>query len=507
MANVLTVPNSGIISFDSRAYSNLTVPPLSTSARIGYDGGGGINITSYTTAATALDRFSVDGTQGRLFSVTDSLTGTLFSVNNITGLPILEVQDTDTVIAGQYNTNAFVLSGTRLGLGTRPLGTNRLSVSGDVQINDVQIRTKTSNIFIGDSTTGNNNTLGNNNTFIGIGTGTSNISGDDNFFVGLSSGLTNTNGVRNVFIGRNVGCDNTTGSDNVFIGANARKNTTGGRNVFLGRRAGNYNTVGNDNVFFGRYAGFCNTSGSYNNFIGNSAGNGSLSGCSNNFFGRFAGLVNYGGDFNNFFGHNAGRRNTTGSFNVFIGHDAGCVNTTGYKNIVIGYKADVSTANLSGVIVLGNTAIATQSNQIVFSTANVLFRSTGNTFEIGSSTVTNNLAVYGAVNETQTFVTISLSTLNLVLTSASFFVVNLNSSITATNFLNPPATSRAYSFVLQLCSTGVARSVVWPTTVKWPGGSAPVLTTLLTSVDSFTFLTYDGGNNYFGFPSGFDFRR
>jgi hypothetical protein len=131
MANVLTVPNSGIISFDNRAYSDLTVPPLSTSARIGYDGGGGINITSYTTATTALDRFSVDGTQGRLFSVTDALTGTLFSVNNITGLPILEVTDDDTVIAGQYNTNAFVLSGTRLGLGTRPIGTNRLSVSGD----------------------------------------------------------------------------------------------------------------------------------------------------------------------------------------------------------------------------------------------------------------------------------------------------------------------------------------------------------------------------------------
>jgi hypothetical protein len=131
MANVLTVPNSGIISFDSRDYSNLTVPPLSTSVRIGYDGGGGVNITSYTTAITALDRFSVDGTQGRLFSVNDSLTGTLFSVNNITGLPILEVQDSNTVIAGQYNTNAFVLSGIRTGLGTIPLGTSRLSVSGD----------------------------------------------------------------------------------------------------------------------------------------------------------------------------------------------------------------------------------------------------------------------------------------------------------------------------------------------------------------------------------------
>ena len=89
------------------------------------------NVAIGSTAQSNLDKLLVDGTQGRLFTVTDVLTGTLFSVNNITGLPILEVTDQNTVIAGQYNTNAFVLSGTRTGLGTTPIGTNRLSVSGD----------------------------------------------------------------------------------------------------------------------------------------------------------------------------------------------------------------------------------------------------------------------------------------------------------------------------------------------------------------------------------------
>ena len=136
MANVLTVPNSGIISFDNRAFSisNLSVPPLSTSARIGYGNTGDINITSYTTAATALDRFTVDGTQGRLFSVTDSLTGTLFSVNNITGLPILEVRDRDTVIAGKFNTNALVVSGAQVSIGNTPFNTSKLGVSGNVTV-------------------------------------------------------------------------------------------------------------------------------------------------------------------------------------------------------------------------------------------------------------------------------------------------------------------------------------------------------------------------------------
>lgn len=131
MANVLTVPNSGIISFDGSSYSNLAVPPLSTSIRLSYDNGGGLNITSLNKNASASERFSIDGTQGRLFSVTDALTGILFSVNDITGLPILEVEDTDTVIAGEYNSNALVVSGKNVGIGTLPISSNKLSVSGN----------------------------------------------------------------------------------------------------------------------------------------------------------------------------------------------------------------------------------------------------------------------------------------------------------------------------------------------------------------------------------------
>lgn len=134
MANVLTIPNSGIISFDNFPYSNLSVPPLSSSARISYDNGGGINIKSLNNATTALDRFSVDGTQGRLFSVTDVLTGLLFSVNDITGLPLLEVYDTDTIIAGEFNSNALVVSGKNVTIGSKPFDTSKLAVSGNCTV-------------------------------------------------------------------------------------------------------------------------------------------------------------------------------------------------------------------------------------------------------------------------------------------------------------------------------------------------------------------------------------
>lgn len=46
--------------------------------------------------------FTVQGSQGELFSVSDSLTGSLFSVSDISGLPILEVFSDDTIVMGDY---------------------------------------------------------------------------------------------------------------------------------------------------------------------------------------------------------------------------------------------------------------------------------------------------------------------------------------------------------------------------------------------------------------------
>ena len=46
--------------------------------------------------------FLVEGSQGELFSVTDSLSGSLFSVNDISGLPILDVNSDQTTKIGSY---------------------------------------------------------------------------------------------------------------------------------------------------------------------------------------------------------------------------------------------------------------------------------------------------------------------------------------------------------------------------------------------------------------------
>jgi hypothetical protein len=52
--------------------------------------------------STTAPIFTVQGSSGELFSITDSLVGSLFSVNDISGLPILEVFSNNTTLMGSY---------------------------------------------------------------------------------------------------------------------------------------------------------------------------------------------------------------------------------------------------------------------------------------------------------------------------------------------------------------------------------------------------------------------
>jgi hypothetical protein len=72
----------------------------------------------------------VMGTSGSLFLVTDSITGSLFSVNNVTGLPIFEVFSDNRIVAGRYGQNTFVVSGSRIAMGANPVNDIELLISG-----------------------------------------------------------------------------------------------------------------------------------------------------------------------------------------------------------------------------------------------------------------------------------------------------------------------------------------------------------------------------------------
>jgi hypothetical protein len=91
-------------------------------------------------------------------------------------------------------------------------------------------------------------------------------------------------------------------------------------------------------------------------------------------------------------------------------------------------------------------------------------------------------------------------------TGATGININLGNYFTATTagvttwtFANPIASS-ACGFVLKLTNGGSATQV-WPS-VKWPGGTAPTLTT--SGIDVLTFLTDDSGTTWRGVATMLD---
>jgi hypothetical protein len=68
------------------------------------------NVSIGTTSTT--NKFEVAGAAGQLFSVSDSFTGTIFSANDVSGIPSIEVLDTGLVKFAQYGGQVAINTGT-----------------------------------------------------------------------------------------------------------------------------------------------------------------------------------------------------------------------------------------------------------------------------------------------------------------------------------------------------------------------------------------------------------
>lgn len=62
----------------------------------------------------------------------------------------------------------------------------------------------------------------------------------------------------------------------------------------------------------------------------------------------------------------------------------------------------------------------------------------------------------------------------------------------------------AFTLILRQDGTG-SRTVTWPASVVWAGGTAPTLSTAASAIDIIVFLTVDNGTTWFGMVSGQDF--
>jgi hypothetical protein len=124
--------------------------------------------------------------------------------------------------------------------------------------------------------------------------------------------------------------------------------------------------------------------------------------------------------------------------------------------------------------------------------------------KVSSTTVIDDNKVFLPTNASSAAATTSISggTVTLDLNTYTVFNISLNANISTFTIQNVQSAGRSSSFVIVFTADGTARSVTWPTSFKWPGGSAPTLTSTSTKKDVFVFFTTDGGTTWQAFISG-----
>lgn len=109
-------------------------------------------------------------------------------------------------------------------------------------------------------------------------------------------------------------------------------------------------------------------------------------------------------------------------------------------------------------------------------------------------------------SETSTTPGISSGSLTLDLETGNVFEVTLTEDVSSLILANPPAAGSAGSatLILRQDATG-GRTLVWPSSVLWDGGVAPLVTPAANAIDICAIVTRDGGATWFGFLGGRDF--
>ena len=145
--NIYTNPSSGIIEFNTGAASgDYLDSAISGASRFTFENSGELNLTSYGTEVP--EKFTIDSENGRALSVSAEMTGSLFSVNDVGGLPVADFNSNGTVVMGDYLSGDFVLTGNQLGIGTTAPA-SKLHVDGSITSQITQtVDTSTAYTFV-----------------------------------------------------------------------------------------------------------------------------------------------------------------------------------------------------------------------------------------------------------------------------------------------------------------------------------------------------------------------
>lgn len=172
-------------------------------------------------------------------------------------------------------------------------------------------------------------------------------------------------------------------------------------------------------------------------------------------------------------------------------------NPSGYITSSASITGSAATLTTARTLTIGSTGKTFNgSANVSWSLAEI---GAGDVTLTGTQTLTNKTidsGVYTGYTETTVVANTSTAyTINL----ANGTLLNLTLTGNCTFTFPTPTAGKSFILLLRQDSTG-SRSVTWPTTVKWPASSAPILTSTFNKVDKFIFTA--DGTNWFGSNAG-----
>lgn len=167
--------------------------------------------------------------------------------------------------------------------------------------------------------------------------------------------------------------------------------------------------------------------------------------------------------------------------------------------VIITDGGDFSTNNLT--VGRNGSTIEGYSDDILLDLAGVTFEfiyngNTGtNTWEVTATTGARGPA--GTVTKTSSSIVSGTLTINLG-NGYTVFEVSLNNNISTVSITNTPSSpgDLVSNFMLIFTADGTARTINWPTAVKWAGGTPPTPTSVNGKKDVYSFITVDTGTNW-----------
>jgi len=164
-------------------------------------------------------------------------------------------------------------------------------------------------------------------------------------------------------------------------------------------------------------------------------------------------------------------------------------------------------ANFTIALQQSGNQVLNASNYIAYSSFQGTVYGTGFTSSSDSNyylqpTNLSNLWTVRANNFYANQVSVTASASTTINTIYNVTQLTLSASITALTFSGIQSSTITTMWTVVTVGNGTVYSITWPAAVKWPGGTAPTITTTNAKRDIYQFLTYDGGTTIYAIIVG-----